>query len=196
MKTHPSRRKGFTLVELLVVIAIIIVLAAAGFAAAQAAIKKAKQTAAKQGCTSLQEAVNAFYNEYGRLPEPSDSGATADNDPYDTSTGEGLKLVTILLGKETGTNLQNPKQITFLNVPTGKSNKNGLIYSGSEIKGLYDPFGSGYKIVLDYDYNEEIKPPTESGSSTNSDNLLRGKRCIVYSLGVDKKGGAEAVKVF
>ncbi|MFD0892524.1 type II secretion system protein [Luteolibacter ambystomatis] len=201
MKTHSSRRpSGFTLVELLVVIAIIVVLAAAGFGAAMTAMKKAKAVKTKTVATSIEQAINQFYNEYNKLPDPSGTLSADSDPPLDTSTGEGVKLLTILLGKETGTgaDVQNTKRMVFLNVPEGKGNKDGLIYEGDEIKGLYDPFGSGYQVVLDGDYNEEIKPPenTSASGSTSASNVLRGRHCIVYSLGSDKKGKAEAIKTF
>lgn len=198
MKTHSSRRhSGFTLVELLVVIAIIVVLAAAGFGAAMTAMKKAKTVKTKTVATSIEQAINQFYNEYSKLPDPSGTLSADSDPPLDTSSGEGLKLLTILLGKETGTDIQNTKRMVFLTVPEGKANKDGLIYEGDEIKGLYDPFGSGYQVVLDGNYDEEIKPPENTSASTSSSTtVLRGRHCIVYSLGSDKKGKAEAIKNF
>jgi len=201
MKTHSSRRRsGFTLVELLVVIAIIVVLAAAGFSAALAAMKKAKATKTRAMAVNLEEAIKQFYNEYNKLPDPTNGGLTSDNDPpLDTSSGDGVKLLNILLGKETGTDIQNTKRMTFLTINEGKANKDGIIYNGNEIKGLYDSFGSGFQVVLDGDYNEEITPPantTASGDTGGSNNILRGRHCIVYSLGSDKKGKAEAIKTW
>ncbi|MGC4015129.1 MAG: prepilin-type N-terminal cleavage/methylation domain-containing protein [Luteolibacter sp.] len=198
MKTHPSRRRsGFTLVELLVVIAIIAVLAAAGFGAAALAMKRAKITKAKAMISSVEQAINAFYNEYGRLPDPSGSGLTSDSEPpLDTSSGDGVKLLNILMGKETGTDIQNTKSLNFLNVNEGKNKKDGIVYNGNQVEGLYDPFGSGYQIVLDGDYNEEITPPTNSSASTSSSNILRNRHCAVYSLGPEKTGKADAIKLW
>lgn len=181
MKTPISRRRrGFTLIELLVVIAIIAVLAAAGFAGGMIAINKAKKTTCLAAATAIETGINQFYGEYSRLP---DVGETCTTD-----SGKGVELVTILLGKEASSNtMQNSKQLNFLaGLKEGKNNKNGLIYGngGSTPTGLYDPWGNGYEVTLDQDYDEEIIDPTDSGKT------LRGRRVIVWSKGADKKQDA------
>ena len=186
MKSRLShRRRGFTLIELLVVISIIAVLAAAGFAAGMAAINKAKKVACLAVANAVETGVNQFYNEYGRLPNVGETCTT--------TSGTGVSLLTILLGKETTTTMENTKQLNFLSgLKEGKSDKNGLIYSsGSTIKGLYDPWGNGYEVKLDIDYDEEISDPISSGTT------LRGKRVVVWSKGADKTmGGTDDVKTW
>jgi len=195
MKTRPSRRnRGFTLIELLVVIAIIAVLAAASFGMVNLAMKKARQTVARQVDASLEQAINNFYTEYGRLPSTSATPPASDSTPpIDTTTADGIKLLTILLGKETGTTMENPKQMKFLDVQEAKAKKGGIEYdAGGVPTGLYDPWGNGYRIVIDYDYDEDITPPTES-LAVPSTSPLHGKHVIAYSMGVDKTGLKEAV---
>lgn len=187
MKTHPFRRRsGFTLIELLVVIAIIAVLAAAGFGVANIAMKKARVLTARNTVASIEQAINAFYTEYGHLPDPSDN-ATSDT-TINTSSPQGVKLLTILLGKEaSSTDIKNPRGLAFLNVPVGKAKKGGLTYvSGNSnvLEGLYDPWGNGYDIILDLDYNEEINDPTTG--TGGSSGIIRGKRVAVYTKGDDK----------
>jgi len=190
MKTPPIRRqRGFTLVELLVVITIIIVLAAAGFAGAMKAMAKAKSTKAHAALTAVEQAVNQFYNEYGRLPAM--NNATADAQ-YETTLEDGKKLLEPLLAKEdtaSGSTVQNPKQLSFLSVPDGKikgtGGIDGLVYevgSSSKVRGLYDPWGRPYKIMLDNDYDEELTL-TVGGTTKN----LHGRRVAVWSLGADGK---------
>jgi prepilin-type N-terminal cleavage/methylation domain-containing protein len=178
MKTRQSNRlRGFTLVELLVVIAIIAVLAAAGFAAGNAAIKRAKKVTCLAAATAVESGVTQFYNEYGRLPNVGETCTT--------NSGSGVELVSILLGKEaTSTTMQNSKQINYLaSMKEGKSKKNGLIYAsgGSSIEGLFDPWGNGYEVSLDQNYDEEITDPIESGKT------LRGRRVAVWSKGPKQK---------
>jgi prepilin-type N-terminal cleavage/methylation domain-containing protein len=181
MKTPTNRRRrGFTLIELLVVIAIIAVLAAAGFAAGNAAINRARKVTAQAAASAIEQAVNGFYTEYGSLP---DVGGNKVN----TAASEGQELLKILLGLEgTGNNVQNPRGIRFLSVKEGKANKNGLIYNtgGSSIRGLYDPWGGGYTVVLDTEYEDRVQFQLGSGTTT-----LNGRRVAVYSEGADKKGG-------
>jgi prepilin-type N-terminal cleavage/methylation domain-containing protein len=190
MKTPPIRRqRGFTLVELLVVITIIIVLAAAGFAGAMKVMAKAKSTKAHSALTAVEQAVNQFYNEYGRLPAM--NNATADAQ-YDTTLEDGKKLLEPLLAKEdtaSSTTVQNTKQLSFLSVPEGKikgtAGIDGLVYevgTTAKVRGLYDPWGRPYKIMLDNDYDEELI--LNVGGTTKN---LHGRRVAVWSLGPDGK---------
>lgn len=190
MKTLPIRRqRGFTLVELLVVVTIIIILAAAGFAGAMKAMTKAKSTKAHAALTAVEQAVNQFYNEYGRLPAL--NNATADAQ-YETALEDGKKLLTPLLGKEdttSGGTIQNTKQLSFLSVPEGKikgtGGIDGLVYevgSTAIVRGLYDPWGHPYKIMLDNDYDEELVLNI-AGTTKN----LHARRVAVWSLGPDGK---------
>lgn len=191
MKYHPNptmkiqsirREHGFTLVELLVVIAIIAVLAGAGFAAGNAAIQKAKRVTCLATATALEGAVNGFFTEYGSLP----SDATADT-TIDTKTDK--EFLTILLGlTETKTPPYNPRGVKFLQAKEGKSDKNGLIYDtgASTVRGLYDAWGGGYKVVLDCDYNEEV---TTAPSAGVGGAVLHGRRVAVWSNGADGVNG-------
>ncbi len=191
MKIPPSRRsRGFTLVELLVVIAIIAVLAAAGFGAGAAAIEKARRTTAQSTAVALESAVNNFFTEYGSMPSTGTSDA-----PVKTDFSEGVTLITILMGKEdsSGTML-NTRGINFLSVKSSKSDaaaknpKDGMVYETSgKPKGLYDPWGGGYSVMLDLDFDEQVKPaPAGGGGAT-----LHGKRVAVWTNGADgvKAGG-------
>lgn len=184
MKTQSSRRAhGFTLVELLVVIAIIAVLAGAGFAAGNAAIQKAKKTTAMATCIALESAINNFYTEYGAMP----TNGSAD-ETIDTKDGNSA-LIKALLGLETGTNVLNTRGIKFLSVKEGKNKMNGIVYSttGTSVTGIFDPWGGTYKVILDGDYDEKVKPAPKGGSASVQ---LNGRRAAAWSDGADGKGGA------
>ena len=178
MKIPTVRRsKGFTLVELLVVIAIIAVLASAGFAAGNAAIQKARKTTALATATAIETAVNNFYNEYGSMPKDGDS-----EEPIKTDTA--TDFLKVLLGMEgSGANALNTRAIKFLSVKEGKAKKNGLIYSqnGSDIQGLYDPWGGPYNVVLDMNYDEKVQVSPKAGGTIT----LNGRRVAVWSDGAD-----------
>jgi prepilin-type N-terminal cleavage/methylation domain-containing protein len=183
MKTRPSRRStsGFTLIELLVVISIIIVLAAMSFGAANMAMMRAKKTSAQTVENGLEMAINAYYSEYSKLPSTG-----SNSDTIDTTSDSGKKLITILLGKEdNSSSMENPRQIAFLSVKEGKGKKDGLCYDktggAGTLLGIYDPWGNPYQIVLDTDYDDEIQDPIKSGQ------IVRNKKCIIYTLGQDKK---------
>lgn len=185
MKIPASRRQhGFTLVELLVVIAIIAVLAAAGFAAGNAAIQKAKKVTALSSATALESAVNNFFNEYNYMPQEGTSDSTVNT----KNGGEGVKLLTVLLGLEpsSGANTLNTRAVKFLSAKEGKSGKNGLIYNtnGTSVSGLYDPWGGGFYVMLDLDFDEKLNTNV-SGVTT----VLNGRRVAVWSLGADGVSG-------
>ena len=190
MKIPTSRRaSGFTLVELLVVIAIIAVLAAAGFAAGNAAILKARKVTSLASATGIESAVSNFFTEYGSMPIDGD----ADKE-VKTDSADGKKLVTVLMGFEgTGTNVLNTRGVKFLSVREGKKKgtkgSNGLIYStdGKSVEGLYDPWGGGYYVMLDLNYNEQVEgiPNTV----LNGGKTLNGRRVAVWSLGADGVSG-------
>ncbi|MFD2256686.1 prepilin-type N-terminal cleavage/methylation domain-containing protein [Luteolibacter algae] len=175
-----NSKKGFTLVELLVVIAIIAVLAAAGFAGGTAAMNKARKVTAQASATSVQTAIEQFYAEYSALPDVEEQ--------TDTSEGE---LLNILAGLEgTGNNIQNDRKIRFLSLKESKNGKrDGVVYSanGSSIDSLLDPWGQPFYVVLDTDYDDQIRV-TPQGSSAVT---LNGRRAAVYSLGVESVGEAK-----
>jgi prepilin-type N-terminal cleavage/methylation domain-containing protein len=180
MKIPSARRpKGFTLVELLVVIAIIAVLAAAGFAAGNAAIQKARKVTCLASATAIESAVNNFYTEYGSLPKDGDSETPIKTDTDTT-------FLKVLLGLEgTGADVLNTRSLKLLNVKEGKAKKNGLIYStnGSNVEGLFDPWGGPYNVVLDLTYDEKIVVAPKGGGGAT----LNGRRVAVWSDGADYK---------
>ncbi len=178
------RQRGFTLVELLVVIAIIAVLAAAGFAAGNFAVQRAKKVKCLATATALEGAVNNFFTEYGYMPVDDAADTTVETDV-------DANLITVLSGLETVATPKNTRAIKFLQVQQGKANTNGMMYSadGKSVTGLYDPWGGGYHVMLDCDYDERITPAPAGGGGAS----LNGKRVAVWSDGADGvKGGGTA----
>ena len=183
-QTNHVHRKGFTLVELLVVIAIIAVLAAAGFAGGNAAMQKAKKVSAQAAATSVVTAIDQFYTEYSSLPS-GDAGSLG------TDTGEpGVNVLNILAGTESGSDIENDRKIRFVSLKEAKKgNRDGVVYdtAGNSITGMFDPWGQPYFIVMDTDYDEQLA--VAPGNSIPQVDL-NGRRAAVYSLGVQDPGDA------
>ena len=184
----PSKQKskGFTLVELLIVIAIILVLAALGFGGAQVVLTKARNTKSLVAANNLELAINQFYDEYGMFPSQNVTEA-----PIVTNQGEGVNLITVLMGKENGTTVLNSKNFPFLTLPQGKGKngsgrKDGVEYNGSAVSGLYDFYGNPYTLLFDHDLNDEIVDPF------NSPNIIRGRKVIIHTPGKDRASGDTA----
>jgi hypothetical protein len=129
--------------------------------------------------------VNNFYTEYGSMPDNGTADRTVKTDTDTT-------FLNVLLGLEgTGSNVLNTRAIKFLSVREGKARKNGLIYStnGSNVQGLYDPWGGAFNVMLDLDYDEKITVQPAAGTSTT----LNGRRVAVWSNGADGvQGGGKA----
>lgn len=182
MKTHSVRaHRGFTLIELLVVIAIIAVLAGVGFSAGSSAIQKAKKTTCLAAATSIESAVANFYTEYGSMP----SAGTADTTVKTDASGENF--LKTLLGMDI---TLNPRGIKFLSAKQSKSKpadsvkRDGIVYDGDAPKGMYDPWGGAFNVMLDLDYNEKLENVKPKGTGSTSV-TLNGRRVAVWSDGAD-----------
>lgn len=142
-----------------------------------AAIKKANRLKTRTMLVSTGSAVEAFYEEYSKLPEP------GGND-FNTEDPAGRKLLDMLFGPG------NPRGIAFLVVKTGKYRKRGgLIYQsgmGSPVVGMFDAWGNPFRVILDDDYDEVIRF-TYGGKPE----LVKGKRVLVASKGPDGVEGTE-----
>ena len=183
MKT-PTRHRpsGFTLIELLVVIAIIAVLASVAFVAGTTALNKAKKVKAQAVASSIISAVDSFQSEYGALPVPAGNSGKDGGSLFRTDSGDGVKILNILVGKEDEI---NTRKVQYLKTKEGKAKKDGLIYNsqGTEVTGLYDPFGNPFYIVLDTNYEDRITVQPASTPTTLN------RKSAVYSAGADKKMG-------
>jgi hypothetical protein len=145
------------------------------FAGVNAAMKKAKRLEGETAANAIRSAVDAFYSEYNRLPDVSGGQLRTDS-------GEGVKLLRILLAEEKE---DNTRQVTFLSAKEGRAKKGGLIYgsgSSATVEGMYDPFGNPFTVVMNTEYNDALTFQMGSKSFT-----LRGQNVAVYSPGGDKE---------
>jgi len=75
-------RKGFTIIELMMVIAIIGILLGIVVNAAQSSIKEARRHKASTVCRLVEQAFSTYYAQYGKWPEP--LGAMAASGSFGT----------------------------------------------------------------------------------------------------------------
>lgn len=194
------KQTGFTLVELLVVMGIIGILMALLFPAIGAARKAALKSQAQTEVRSIATAIEAYFNEYGKLPIPDayqgkDSGGISQRGTYfsynlsTTDRGFGSRqIIMILTANDTiknGTTLSstlddgeykkimNPRKIVFLEAQSADNTTNA-------VNGYFlDPWGNQYHIALDSDYNGKME--FFSGGAAINETVT--KNAIVYSFG-------------
>lgn len=189
MKTHISpitTRKGFTLVELLVVIAIIAILATMAVAGAKIAKDAAANAAAKAAMADLSNALDAFSNEQDSFPlsegQDEDSEVPTDSD-----------LMNILVGIDTD---ENPQGINYFPFKKAKGNNNNYwdgLYRTESTAELYGPWKNRnkddrfYRVIFNYDYDDYIREP----SSTGNNEQVFGYKYLIYHAGKDGEVGGE-----
>ncbi len=146
--TPPARRSGFTLVELLVVIGIIAVLAAILLPAMNAAFTKAEKSQAQTEVRSLLAAIQAYNNEYGKMPVPNNMQGNGDDAVTGLYPSNTCALIIKALNgihDASAAGVPNPRKITFLDAQGGSANG-----------GFVDPWGMQYLMKLDTDYNGQV----------------------------------------
>lgn len=204
-------RRGFTLIEMLVVISIIAVLAGLLLPVFSQVKKKARIANAKTDMQALITAINQYESTYSRYPA---AAAVAGQDytygyPYlvsPTCTTTNADLMIILTDLNTGINAnhaKNPQQINAYNAkPAGDTTSAGLSTIDNQMR---DPWGHPYIISIDYDgdgYTRDalyslpaLHPGIPQGGkglvglvdyNTNSTFMLHGP-VMVWSLGADGK---------
>jgi type IV pilus assembly protein PilE len=180
-----SKRRGFTLVELLVVIAIIAVLASLGFAGFNIAIMKAKQTSARTCMSSLIMASDDYYEAYQTLPLGSITNADEEKDTDN-------QLMSALLGLPSAED-ENYKLESFFSFKgakgKGQGAHDGLDRSDNRAE-LLGPWMNSqksdryYRILYDYDYDSELREPQALGNEIKYDT-----KTLIYHKGKDGKIG-------
>lgn len=121
-----QNKKGFTLVELLMVVAVIGILVSIAIPAALSVRREAQIATARQNMMDIATAVESYFQEYGRLPEASTS----------------REIMQILVGLNRD---QNPRNIRFISIPDMDEENWDGFHS--------DPWGGEYVIMLDDNYD-------------------------------------------
>lgn len=163
-------KKGFTLIELLVVVAIIGILIGLVSPGIKKAKVNAKRTQALVEMKSIETAIKAYFNEYGKLPVPKSAQGSGD---YNTELGEqeSMFVIQALAAEEnTAGGSVNARGITFLEPQSINSAPGSFV----------DPWGTQYFIALDSDYDGELAVLGRD---------IRAKQAVV-SKGLYLRGGS------
>lgn len=175
-----AHRKGFTLVELLVVIVIIVTLMAILVPVVGAVQKRAVKLEAKNSLTSLMQSVDGYYNTYNILPANSRSAPSEDTEVESTEP-----IMSILAG--INEDQLNKKEVVFYQGTSAKGASKATAYKGlwldTNSAELYDPWrkkgnNRGYIMLLDYSYDDKLDDPFRPGR-------VIAKRAVGWSTGKD-----------
>lgn len=168
MKT--SSCKKFTLIEMLVVIAIISILAGLVFPALGLARQNAKKSKANSECQSLKAAIIMYESEFSTWPaKVGNDGRVSDSDFVD--------MCNFLICPDPNDNRKkNGKNMVFYEAGMGYDDR----------KGLLDPWGNKYQVILDTDFDGKIKNDGDAKDISTSTQSYLQTRVIVFSYGVDR----------
>jgi prepilin-type N-terminal cleavage/methylation domain-containing protein len=161
------KKRGFTLIELLTVIVILGILITLGAKGLRSARIGAKKAQAMVEMKSIETAIKAYVNKYGKLPV--DNDMQGESDPG-SDAGFSMDTVAVLTAEDM---TLNPAEMVFLE-PQGTSTNGTFL----------DPWGEQYLIFLDTNYDGDLPVVCEG-----IDETIRRKVAIVsvglYLLGDD-----------
>ncbi len=187
MKTFNSLkpRKGFTLIELIVVIAIIAVLAGVGYPFYLSMVEKGRVKAAETKCVDIVTGVKNFYRDYSAFPVRDGELEPNANDEFHIvlEPGKDAGLLAALTVRENKNDeILNGDRKLYLDSSLQDVAKDGLYENNGEL-GLYDPWGTPYRVAFTYlDATEGgVIDPYAKGKQTR-------QQVIAYSLGTDTEG--------
>ena len=152
-------RRGFTLIEILVVITIIGILIGLLFPAIKGAILKAKVAQAKQDERAIVNAIRQYITEYGKLPVKDASQGVPDIYYDSSSQFQIMNALRAIASGDNASDALNKKKIVFLEPPSRKGSIDSL-------GNILDPWGQVYYIKLDNNYDNIVdyfSPPNRSG---------------------------------
>lgn len=170
-------KHGFTLIELLVVLAVISILMTMVPRGIRRSRENAKRAQAMTEMQSIETAVTAYFNEYGKLPVADDQQGVADPvfdlGSYGSAEAFSRGVISCLTTED---NTLNPRELQFLEPQFSSSS------ATNEVGSFLDPWGYQYLLVLDTDYDRTI---SLLGDTIN-------KRTALVSVGFyEASGGSE-----
>lgn len=169
-----NHKRGFTLVEMLVVIAIIAILAAIIIPVTGKARESALKRRATVEMNSIKVAILQFHGDHHYMPwgkpPPDDEKVKVGNDEWADSEDEIENVMMWLTG-------DNPLKKTYLQIPEKSRDKdNPFIF--------LDPWGQYYRIGMDRNLDGAMLPNDPDGFYGGEEYVK--ERVLVYSWGPGK----------
>lgn len=180
----PRGRRGFTLIELMVVIVILGVLMSITFPAINKVMFNAQKTRCKSDAIQLRNSITAYYTEYRKYPVESSGGAAQDKTMESDASLMGALMASEREATATGL---NPRRIAFYSGKAAKPAGGGRYAGGVHFEGggsgsLWDPWGNNFSLTMDSDYNNRVDVPSWE---TRFEEV--GESVIVWSPGRDRE---------
>ncbi len=190
MITTKPHRKGFTLVEMLVVLAIIATLASISYAIAQSVINRSKVQETKLRMLEIEEAINDFNEDHGRLPFADNTYPSSEEALFEGSFRPILRGLLGLWQDSANDGGENTTGKVYLTMPDAKGNKNGITYFKGErksVRAVVDSWGKNFYIKIDYNLDSDL---TQRRSEFGGE-LIQGRNVIIISDGPDGEPNTE-----
>ncbi|MBN1493806.1 MAG: prepilin-type N-terminal cleavage/methylation domain-containing protein [Candidatus Omnitrophica bacterium] len=160
-----NNRKGFTILELIIVVAIITILATFLIPAGGKARERARQAKARSHIAALEVAITAFQTDFGFYPTSQFSGSSPNFTVNSGATVESNNATIIQL--LTGFSFSGGNRSASSNALVTSSVWNGpyLDLDVSDVNGsgaMIDPWTNPYAFSLDLDGNPGTTPPSHN----------------------------------
>ncbi len=196
---HPifprTARRGFSLIELMVVITIIAILSSIIIPAGKAVQDNMKKVQAQKTCTELRTALMGYFSEYKRFPAFQAAGGGGAGGDLLVATDESSPVIATLIGQEPTFNRRGIQ--FFSNRPAKQRGMPGLWQISPGSYELLDPFGSKpgsngdsnpYYIMIDTNYDNSLIVPKRSGNAGETEQIFTN--VAVWSYGMDGVEGS------
>jgi prepilin-type N-terminal cleavage/methylation domain-containing protein len=206
---RPAMRRGFTLVELMVVILIIVVMAVLVVAGTNRFIENSRKVKAMAQFRDFQVGMGLFEGDYQKPPIPQSKRDTGWDTIYGDPGGNYSTqfLVSALAGGGRGDPYKgesfsskdvNPRNESYMTFPFSPDNKAGVGKDGR----LYDPWGgevmvaiNGFKsnnpnsILVDFNSGQNDRRLHTWGLAEYIETKPKDQSYVFWSYGKDKKKG-------
>lgn len=179
--TRDKDRRGFTLIEILIVIAIIATLASVAYPVFTSYLQDARAMESRKHCMDVANAIENFKRDNNSM-WPLHTDELDDSQEVITLTTEPGKdggLLEILTAREKGDDRVNERRYMYLKGDLNEDPRGGIYEDVGGGIGFYDPWGKPYTVLITDLEGDGLADPF-TGKSTR-------KQVLVYGNGPDGK---------